>query len=229
MIIHFMSFNIQHGRNYITRLIDVDLIVKTIKQYQAEIIGLNEVFGANEENTSQAELIANQLGYYYYFAQAIVHQGRPYGNAIISKYPIEHVETIMIPDAIKNDQEFFETRCIIHARFQNPAFSVLVSHFGLAQGEKQNAVKTILNLTKTVKQPLIVMGDFNMEPDDIILQPLLSRLNNSMPNHAFSYPSINPTKKIDYILASKQIKIISAEIPNIVVSDHFPHIATLDI
>ena len=45
MVIKFMSFNIQHGKDFINQVIDLDLMVDMIKKCQAEIIGLNEVFG----------------------------------------------------------------------------------------------------------------------------------------------------------------------------------------
>ena len=44
-----------------------------------------------------------------------------------------------------------------------------------------------------------------------------------------SWPSDNPKYKFDYILTSKNIKIISADIPNEVLSDHRPYIAEIDI
>lgn len=53
-----MSFNIQHGKDYVNQVIDLDLMVDTIKKCQAEIIGLNEVFGESVDEPSQAEIIA---------------------------------------------------------------------------------------------------------------------------------------------------------------------------
>lgn len=58
MVIKFMSFNIQHGKDYVNQVIDLDLMVDTIKKCQAEIIGLNEVFGESVDEPSQAEIIA---------------------------------------------------------------------------------------------------------------------------------------------------------------------------
>ncbi|MGD9605051.1 MAG: endonuclease/exonuclease/phosphatase family protein [Bacilli bacterium] len=229
MIINFMTFNIQHCKNYMTKEIDIDIMVKTIKDCHGDIIGLNEVFGASETEPSQAEMIAKALGYHYYFGQAILYHGRPYGNAIISKYPITKVETIMIPDPIKNDIEFFESRCFIKALFHSLNFTLFTSHFGLAKGEKINAVNTLLLLMKNETNPLVFMGDLNMEPNDAILQPLFSHLVNTLPSNEPTFPSINPNKKIDYIFVSKEIDVLKATIPNIVASDHFPLLAMLKI
>jgi len=229
MIINFLTFNIQHGKNYRTKQIDLDLMIKTIKDSQAEIIGLNEVFGANATEASQAKIMAQALGYDFYFAQAIDYHGRPYGNALLTKYPLKTAETIMIPDPIKNDHEFFETRCIIKATFQHFPLVLFTSHFGLAKGEQINAVKTSLELIKKERAPLVFMGDFNMEPCDPILKPLLDVLNNTFPAGPPTYPSINPQKKIDYILISPHIKVLKARILPVVASDHLPHLAILEI
>ncbi|MGD9887464.1 MAG: endonuclease/exonuclease/phosphatase family protein [Bacilli bacterium] len=229
MKINFMTFNIQHCKNYITKQIDIDLMIKTIQDCQGEIVGLNEVYGEAESFPSQAKVIAEALGYYCYFGQAIIHQGRPYGNALLSKFPFETCETIMIPDPIQNDIDFFETRCIIKASFKNIDLTVFTSHFGLAQAEKENAVSIIIENINKVRTPIVFMGDLNMEPDDPLLKPIFSSLNSTLSTNFWSFPSINPNKRIDYIFASKSIKVLSSEIPNIVASDHFPHIASLFI
>ena len=86
-------------------------MVDTIKKCQAEIIGLNEVFGESVDETSQAEIIMRKLLFCLFFGKAINYKGRPYGNAIISKYKFKSCETIMIPDPERNTNEFYETRC----------------------------------------------------------------------------------------------------------------------
>lgn len=229
MQINFMTFNIQHCRNYVTREIDIDLMVKTIKQCQGEIVGLNEVYGKNNDNPSQAEEIANKLGYYYYFAKAIDYKGIPYGNAIISKYKFKSVETIMVPDPIRDSNEMYETRCILKVEFEYPNCTVLITHIGLVKSEQINAVNTIISLVSSTNNPIILMGDFNMEDDNPTLEPINKLLENTLSDGSLSFPSINPVKKIDYIFISKNVTLIEAKIPEIVSSDHYPHTAIIDI
>ena len=73
MQVQIMSYNIQHCLNFITQEIDYDLIADTIKKCGADIIGLQEVRneGESEEYKNQAQIIAEKLGFYYYFAEAI--------------------------------------------------------------------------------------------------------------------------------------------------------------
>lgn len=57
---------------------------------------------------------------YYYFAEAIRFDGvNPYGNAMISRYPIKSAETILIPDPeYKKYHGYYETRCLLKATIE---------------------------------------------------------------------------------------------------------------
>ncbi|MDD4388356.1 MAG: endonuclease/exonuclease/phosphatase family protein [Bacilli bacterium] len=229
MIINFMTFNIQSCHNYYTREIDIPLMVDTIKKCQGEIIGLNEVYGGGVPEPAQAAAIARELGYYCYFGPAIIHKGRPFGNALISKYPWTQIETIPIPDPVRNTDEYYESRTIIKASFNNPDFTVLISHFGLAKSEQINAVGTAVNLINEITTPLILMGDFNIEPEDEKLKPFFTLLKNTYNKEIPSFPSGEPKRRIDYIFVSSDIEVMSAAIVPVVASDHLPHTATLKI
>ena len=67
----------------------------------ADIIGLQEIRGEGprEDYVDQIKILSEKTGLYYYFAEAIKVEGaNPYGNAILSRYPIINAETIAIPD-----------------------------------------------------------------------------------------------------------------------------------
>ena len=103
MSITVMSYNVQHCRNYISGEINYDAVAATIQKYNADIIGLNEVRdeGPMEGYDAQARLLAERLGYHYYFAKAIDVAGEnPYGNAILSRFPIVSAQTIPVPDPV---------------------------------------------------------------------------------------------------------------------------------
>lgn len=236
MKIKFMSYNTQHCLNFITREIDFDIIADTIKKCEADIIGLQEIRdeGQDADYQSQAKIIAEKLGYhYYYFAEAIRFEGvNPYGNAIISRYPIISAETIMIPDPeIKKYDGYYETRCLLKATIDvRNGLNVLVSHFGLNPDEQENAVETVVS--NIPKEHCVLMGDFNMAPDNQILNPIMQGLQDTakfFSTNKLSFPSDTPKVKIDYIFVSKDLKVEYADIPEIISSDHRPHVATIEL
>ena len=233
MFFTLMSFNTQHCENYVTGKIDFDAFAEEIQRYNADIIGLNEIRdkGRDEEYQAQAKILAEKLGYYYYFAKAVDFDGvNPYGNAILSRYPIISAETILIPKPnIPAYDGYYETRCLLKAKIDLlDGIEVCVIHFGLNPDEQENAMNAVLANIKDEK--CILMGDFNITPDN----PLLLPINNKMYDTAalfsqelLSFPSNEPTIKIDYIFTSRDIKVIAADIPADVVSDHRPYIAVI--
>lgn len=233
MKIKVLSFNVQHFENFNTGKIDYDAFAKTIKETGADIIGLNEVrgAGASEGYHPQLEIMAEKLGMYGYFAEAVRFNGvNPYGNAVLSKYPVLSSQTVLIPDpAVKKYDGYYETRCLLKVRIDVAGgLDVFVTHFGLNPDEHENAAKTICS---NIGGKCILMGDFNVTPDSCYLDGIRKVLNDTANENEgmFSFPSDKPDKKIDYIFTGDGIEIISAGILPDVVSDHRPYYAELEV
>ncbi len=239
MELKVMSYNIAHCRNvrYEGNYIDFDAIAAVIKDNGAEIIGLNEVYdeGLTENFVAQAKILAEKLGYsYYYFGQTItLDEGDPYGNALISKYPIVSVKKIPIPQPVEHKYNgYYEDRCLIVAEIdvKGTILTVMVSHFGLNPDEAENAVNAVIRHLPAEKT--VLMGDFNLKPDNELLLPIREKLFDTaelFAKETFSFPSTGPRVKIDYIFTSHDIQVKSADIPCVVASDHCPHVALLEI
>ena len=229
-----MTFNTQHCKNFVTGKIDFQIMADAVKKLNPDIVGLNEVRGkgpdAGYEN--QTEILSDLTGMKYrYFAKAFdVKSENPYGNALLSKIPIVSADAAYVPNPIpKPEYKYYEQRCVLKAKFEN-GLTVLITHFGLNPDEQENAVKTVLS--QLANEKCILMGDFNVSPDNPVLDPIRSRLNDTASlfgSPLCSYPSDNPGVKIDYIFASPDIEIIKADIPEIIASDHRPHTAEISI
>lgn len=231
-----MSFNTQHCLNFLEQKVDYECMANAILKCEADIVGLNEMYDALPQETEQSknfgaqtEKLSKLTGLnHYYFAKAINdYPNGLYGNGFLSRVPISSCETIMIPDPVKLPGKFYETRCILKAVLEN-GLTILVTHFGLNPEEQENAAKTVLeNLTD---EKCILMGDFNIYPDNELLKPIKERMKDAsslfdMPK--LSFPSDKPSIKIDYIFVSPDIELVSADIPELIASDHRPHIAEI--
>ena len=209
-------------------------MAEAIKSCNADIVALNEMRGNGPDSgyDPQVQLLAEKVGFdHYYFAQATLFGGKnPYGNGLLSKYPIIQAETIIIPDpTTKVYNSHYETRCILKAKLEN-GITVLVTHFGLNPDEQENAVKTILENLENEK--CILMGDFNITPDHTLLKPIKEKMKDTadvFQETFYSFPSDKPCKKIDYIFVSNDIEVIAADIPAIIASDHRPHTAAIQV
>jgi endonuclease/exonuclease/phosphatase family metal-dependent hydrolase len=228
-----MSFNTQHCLNYVERKIDFDIMAKAIVDCGADIVGLNEMRDGEcpPDFDAQCRILAEKSGLEnYYFAKALQFKEGGYGNGMISRYKIISAETIHVPDPeVRKYNGYYEHRVLLKARLEN-GLTVMIIHFGLNPDEAENAVKTVLENLESEK--CVLMGDFNVTPDDPVLAPIRERMNDAAAlfgGEKLSFPSDKPTQKIDYIFASPDIEIVSADIPAIVASDHRPHVAEIKL
>ena len=117
--------------------------------------------------------------------------------------------------------------CQLKAELEN-GLRVLVTHFGLESDEQENAVKTVLENIRDEK--CILMGDFNVVPNNELLDPIRARLIDTslgFCENKLSFPSDKPNVKIDYIFVSPDIEVVNADIPELIASDHRPHTAEI--
>ena len=231
-----MTYNIQHGIDYIHRvntkevLINLEKIADIVKSTDASIICLNEVYDAPVVDLEeQAKVIANYLGYHYFFGKAIEIRGGYYGNALLSKYPIEKVELIKIKDAINKDEPvFYESRSIIKSiiKIIDIKYNVFVCHFGLANEEQTNGTDKILELINGLDN-VIFMGDLNMMPEYDNIKRIKNVLNSTVDDKYLTYPTNGLFDRRDYIFLSKDIKYEEGKVLDIIFSDHLPLITTI--
>ena len=229
-----VSFNTQHCLDYIEQKIDFEKFAETVRNLNPDVIGLNEMRGEGiaSDYTDQVKILSKLTGMkYYFFAPALEITGKgPYGNGILSRIPILKAEIISIPDPkVRKYKGYYETRCILKAELEG-GVTVLVTHFGLNPDEQENAVATVL--ANISEKKCILMGDFNARPDNPVLEPIKGRLFDTadkFDTEKLSFPSDVPDRKIDYIFVTHDVKVINADIPPVVMSDHRPYVATLEL
>ncbi|MBQ9132770.1 MAG: endonuclease/exonuclease/phosphatase family protein [Clostridia bacterium] len=229
-----VSFNIQHCASHMEgKKIDYDLFSRTIREMDADIVGLNEVYGKGElpEFVEQAEILSKGSGMeHFFFAPAIMWKGNnPYGNAMLSKCPILRAENIPVPDPVRESySRGYESRCLIKAKLAN-GLTVLVIHFGLHLDEQENAVRTVLENLESEK--CVLMGDFNVRPDNPLLDPIRARMVDTAQlsdDELLTFPSDAPERKIDYIFLSPDLKATKVEVPACTSSDHRPYVIEIE-
>lgn len=219
MNLKLMVLNTQHCKNFNTKKIDYISIVNLINKYNPDIIGLNEMY------YGQTNIIAKKLGYNYHFGKSTNIYILPYGNSIISRYPIISTKIIKIPG------NSIEKRSILEAKIEvdKNIFTIYITHLGLTISEQKNGIDTLLKYVKN--ESSIIMGDFNTE-NISILKPIKDKFIDSeikFKNKLYSWPSNSPNKKIDYIFTSKDINIVKSTILDEIISDHKPLIIEIKI
>ena len=233
MKIKIMTYNVQHCENFITNKIDYDAVADVIRESGADIVGLNEIRGAdlrgyNPEYESQAAILGAKLGFYPFFASAYLFEGGycPYGNAFLSRYPIKKAEVVPVPDpAVRKYDGYYETRCLLKAVLDvnGKELTVCVIHFGLNPDEHENAAATVMAQIKDAS--CVLMGDFNVTPENALLEPIRKTMFDTADftsDALLTFPSDAPDRKIDYIFVGKDMTVKSVCVPDTKVSDHRP-------
>ena len=267
MKLKIMTYNIASGRCYAvdekitpeggaeTRL---DACAEVIREVSPDFCGLNEInhyLPGFVERVGHFQNVADQTGYlanftglnHHFFGQALYIQNRgSYGNAVISKHPLLEAEAISVPDPkIFDENAYYESRGITRAKLDIAGgITVLQIHVGLATAEKQNAVVELCRILDETKGPVILMGDFNMCPDNFLLDRLRGRLTEVLPEgegYVHTFPSWthedalpesmrnHPYCKLDYIFVSDHFKPLSCRVLKTRASDHMPMVAELEI
>ncbi len=139
-------------------------IANVISDYELDVVGLQEVdknAGRDGPVQDQAKVLAEKLGWYYGFSKAIDLGSGEYGNAIISKYPIESYKTIMFDSGTE------EQRVMGHAvlKVGNKKVNFLNTHLsftGLNAPQVQELKNYVANLDN-----YILTGDFNTSPANL--------------------------------------------------------------
>jgi len=234
--------------------------IEVLKEIDADIIGLQEIgkhptrgLPECDINSPVISYLADKMGMYGYFAKAIDVFGNdkyPYGNGLLSKYPIKSAKTVIIPDAEQTEKGYYETRSLLVAELEiSGGVTVMVSHFGLMSGEILNAVETVIKNADKAEGPVMFMGDLNSTPDSKYIAPLFERFrdtaNGSM--KPLTWPSNidgdphewekqfksaignNYARKLDYIFVSEHFNVKGFSVMHTLASDHLPFIAELEL
>nr|WP_263324474.1 endonuclease/exonuclease/phosphatase family protein [Neobacillus sp. Marseille-Q6967] len=230
-----MSYNIHHAEG-VDGVLDLERIAKIIEGEKADIIGLQEVdnhWSERSDFQDQAKWLAERLGMFYVYAANLdrdpLKEGEPrrqYGTAILSKYPILHSENHPLTKIGNTEQRgLLEASINVkgnHLHFYN-------THLALTTAEREIQMKEIISIAGESKGAKVIMGDLNAVPESIEMQPMFAEYLDVFADNpeAYTYPAVNPTKRIDYIFTSDDIKTIETEVIHTLASDHLPLTAEL--
>lgn len=236
MDIRLMTYNICSGMSYgKDRKRDLQQCADVVKQYSPDILSMNEVhYNIGFSGfAKQAEELNKLLGYeYMYYGKAGAIKEGYQGNALFSRFPITSVHTVLVDEpSVKDEDTYYEQRSFIDSIIDvSDGLRVIVTHFGLAKGERQNELDLLLPVFKEPGKPLVFMGDLNVQPEDSqlkLIAEILKDTSGISSEPYLTFPSDVPDRKIDYIFVSNDITVRSVTIPQTMASDHLPYIADI--
>jgi endonuclease/exonuclease/phosphatase family metal-dependent hydrolase len=234
-----MTFNFHHGKGMDKQAI-LYRIAKVIDNCDADVIGLNEVdkhFSKRSLYEDQTSWLANQLKMDHAFSPSIsitskhLTEMRQYGNALLSRFPIITKKTHLF----NNISGRVEGRSLLDATIQinRKLFQINVTHLSLNPFLHRKQTDFIVSQLHKYSHPLIIMGDWNMKPGSKGWRKLTQEFQDAWhiggKGAGYTYPSLHPRTRLDYIFASRNLKVVDSKIVTNIpkASDHLPLTATL--
>ncbi|WLD10905.1 endonuclease/exonuclease/phosphatase family protein [Planctellipticum variicoloris] len=198
-----VTYNIHHGLGTDQEL-NLGRIAEVLRAARPDIVSLQEVDVRTRRTyrEDQAAALGTQLGMYVGFGKAITYDEGDFGNCILSKAPIEEFQAYPLTTIAGH-----EARCVAVARIRiggiGPQIQFLSTHLDHAlEGVRMDQAHSLGKvMSRLPRQPMILAGDMNAAPDSKTLRRLLGSWTDSGPEKGgFTFPAVNPSSRIDYIL-----------------------------
>jgi endonuclease/exonuclease/phosphatase family metal-dependent hydrolase len=169
------------------------------------------------------------------FAPAIKRGDAQFGIALLSRYPIRHVDRRPLPR--KND----EPRTLLVGEIHAPGGDLLLltSHISVVPVDRPDQFSAVTQrvLLRWARRrlPTVVAGDLNAPIDEVALRKCMGWLNLRSALHSTlddvppTFPTTDPTICIDHVLVSRDVEVDAAGVAELDGSDHLPVWADLRV
>jgi endonuclease/exonuclease/phosphatase family metal-dependent hydrolase len=221
-----LSYNIHHGRGT-DGVVNLERIAGVIRGCGADVAMLQEVDDRTDRTgrIDQTSELARLTGLHAEFGRQIDYQGGRYGQAILSRTPLQEPRVHVLPG--EPDRE---TRIAFAVRTEVAGQPLVIvgthlHHLDPAARLEQARAIEALDLGAG---PAILGGDLNAVPGSEPLAALLARWRSTTTEPQPTFPAGSPTRQIDFILYRAVGVLESGEVRVLdepVASDHRPILA----
>jgi glycosyltransferase involved in cell wall biosynthesis/endonuclease/exonuclease/phosphatase family metal-dependent hydrolase len=242
-VLRVMTYNV-HSCIGVDGRLSIKRIAQVINQYSPDVVCLQEL-DVDRKRTGrrdQAQEIAYLLQMICKFHPAFTVEEEKYGDAILSRYPIQLIKAGRLPQKARKRGER-QPRGALLVEVDTPKEKVLVlnTHLGLHPLERRLQIDAILGKdwlgNAATDSRVIVCGDLNASPGSYVCKTLRQRYQDVQTG-----TKIRPQKtwhgrvlinRIDHIFISPNLKVRHVSVPRTALtktaSDHLPVIADIDI
>ncbi|REJ88905.1 MAG: EEP domain-containing protein [Planctomycetota bacterium] len=181
----------------------------------------------------QAAEIARDLEMELHFHPCINVTGEQYGNAILSRYPIQLIKSELFPDTDPHREPRGAMWVRVDAGGQS--LDVISTHLGLSPRERIQQIEALLG-REWLAHPdcgdhAVLCGDLNAMPGSRVYRRIARQMRDAqraLPGHRprRTWFSPFPLSRIDHVFVSPSIDVDSVDVPRTAVtrvaSDHLP-------
>lgn len=235
-----LCYNIHYGLGT-DGTYDIERLANVIKEARPDLVALQEVdvVVRRSGQIHQARRLGELTGMHVRYGPTQHYDGGLYGNAVLSRLPIQDVVIQPLPYSDSTADRTTYPRGAIAATVRLPnghPLRFISTHFQHNVPEDRIAEAEAINrlfATDDDSVPTILAGDMNARPDEEPIQILLQKWSHAMDADATpTAPSTQPRARIDYVFhrGHGTLRVKSSEvIPESVASDHRPVLVEFEL
>ncbi|MFH2013902.1 MAG: endonuclease/exonuclease/phosphatase family protein [Patescibacteria group bacterium] len=231
----------------------IENVIRLLKEIDPDIFCLQELAINCKFNKKISDIslyIAQELKANYYFERAFTKtdtsEMEAIGNGIFSKYPIVRKDSFFTQKPASVQKSYSdEGRVCVEADIQinGTVLTVATVHLSYVHKffiskQKKREVNILIEKIKNKKEKYVITGDLNSTPDSYTICELSKHLVHCGPDFKestwttklFDYQGFREDKlnwRLDYVFATKDVKVVSSKILKTDTSDHLPILTTI--
>jgi endonuclease/exonuclease/phosphatase family metal-dependent hydrolase len=220
-----MTWNI-HGALGRNPRFDLARVVELIRRHAPDVVALQEIDSRRAGGQEAFAVLQEACGGHGVGAKAISTADGEYGQALISRWPMQQstICDISYPER--------EPRRAIRCEITTPGgpLRVIATHLGLSLGERRSQARALLDLIGEDAMTTVALGDFN---DWFWVGSVRGVLARALPGRTRlpTFPSICPLLRLDRIYCRPREALLRGrtDAAGSEMSDHLPVIADVRV
>lgn len=225
-----LTYNIHHGEG-VDGVFDLDRIAGVIRESRADLVALQEVDvrASRTGGVDQLDTLARLTGMHGAFTPFMDFQGGQYGLAVLSRYPLDQTEPLVLPPG-KHEPRSALAATVVVPEFGTAKFVCL--HFDWLDDDADRFMQAQALVRALDGEPRVILaGDFNDQPGSRTMEYLSGSFMDvaKSTDAACTFPSGTPDREIDFVMFRPKDALLGTAqvLGETTASDHRPVLATL--
>jgi endonuclease/exonuclease/phosphatase family metal-dependent hydrolase len=224
--VRVLVYNIHAGTDA-DRVSNIARVADIIVASGADIVLLQEVDRGTRRSggIDQLDSLRKLTRMHGVFGRTIDYDGGEYGLGILSRWRV--VKDSVFPLPVAEPHQGYEARGALVVEVESPAGRIVAidTHLDASRPVYRTQQSSALLRIAREEGADLVGGDLNSEPADGVIGALraggLSDLYPECgPVPGFTFPAVEPVKRIDYLLVNDRWRCVSASVLPALASDH---------
>jgi endonuclease/exonuclease/phosphatase family metal-dependent hydrolase len=232
---------------------NVSNIASEIKKIAPDIVCAQELVTFSKKGVNTAKSIASLTDYDYFYKEAetwdVKGKNESQGNALFSRLPILNTFYYYVQEPKHNPPDaYHEGRIYVEIEVEagDSLLTVGTTHLSYSayfklDKERKKEINNLVSLIKEKDKNYVFTGDLNSLPSDLAVKKIAKHLKHAGPDFNKKTWTTKPFEyrdgfkedklnwRIDYVFASRDVKVLQSEIVKTKYSDHLPVLVEVDI